>query len=192
MEMLPPAEFSRRAFIGLAMILAAGCACDKPSPPQPGYPPCPSNFSQHYIDTARHFSLCLPASATESNNTGGYPSGTVLFNGFAVPPGTNLEQKRLIIVPGTDPNMQGATPYGHFTADGVTFTRSQELDGSAGHMTTNIIYTWTQGGNTLDFDFSLYAVNPGVYPPSEQPAEYDLAAQVRFTEKIMGTFHRLH
>ena len=77
------------------------------------------------------------------------------------------------------------------TADGVTFTRTKELDGSAGHMTYVIIYTWTHGGKTLHFDFSLFTVNVNVYPPASRPAEFDFAKQVKYSEEIMKTFHRL-
>jgi hypothetical protein len=125
-------------------------------------------------------------------NAGGYPTGTVLFNGFAVPAGTNLVSKRLIIVPGTDPDMQAGTADGHFTAGGVTFSRMQAGDGSAGHLTQFIIYTWTHGGKTLHFDFSLYSEDVNVFPPSSRPAQFNFAKQYKFTEEVMKTFHRLH
>ncbi len=161
--------------------LFAGCALHEQ---------CPSDLSQHYVDHANGFSLCLPAGVTKGN-AGGYPSGSVVLTGFPVPPGTNLEQKRLAIVLGTDPDMQDATPDGHFTADGVTFRRDNAGEGSAGHLTQYIVYTWKHGGKKIHFDFSLYSVNVEVYPPSSRPAQFDLAAQKQSIEDVMKTFHRL-
>jgi hypothetical protein len=177
-----PTGLSRRACVGVIMILVTGCALHQQ---------CPSNLSDHYVDHTNGFSLCLPGSVTKGN-AGGYPSGSVLFTGFPVPQGTNLEEKRLAIVPGTDPDMQDATAGGHFTADGVTFTRSQAGDGSAGHLTQYIIYTWNHGGTPLHFGFSLYSVNVNVYPPSSRPAQFDFAAQLHSTEEVMSTFRRTH
>ncbi len=191
MKASSPAVLCRFASACIATLLAAGCATRPPLPPPPIQAHCPAKFSDHYVDTVHRFSLCLPAGLSKGD-AGAYPSGTVLFTGFAVPAGTNLEAKQLIIVPGTDPDMQGATPDGRLTADGVTFSRVQAGEGSAGHLTQYYIYTWTHGGKTLHFDFSLYSSNVNDYPPASRPAEFDLPAQVKFTREIMKTFRLLH
>ena len=193
MRTFSPAKLSRTVFMSLAVIVAAGCATQKEIPPPPTPSPrprhehCPAKFSYHYIDSAHGFSICLPASVTKGDASA-YPAGSVLFNGFAVPAGTNLVTKKLIIVPGTDPDMQAGTANGTFVADGVTFTRMNAGDGSAGHLTQYIIYTWTHGGKTLHFDFSLFSANVNDFPASTRPAQFDLPAQVKFTEEVMKTF----
>jgi hypothetical protein len=190
MKAFPSAELFRRAALGVAILLLAGCATSNPTPlPADGH--CPANLPYHYVDPTHGFSLCLPGSVSQGN-AGGYPAGTVVFTGFAVPSGTNLEQKRLAIVPGTDPDMQDATLHGHFTADGVTFRRATAGEGSAGHLTQYFIYTWTHGGKKLHFDFSLYSVNVNVYPPNNRPAQFDLPAQIRSMDHIMRTFRRVY
>lgn len=182
MKMSSPLDLFRRAGIAAAMILVSGCCAI--------HPQCPANYSQHYVDTAHHFSLCIPSSATQGN-AGGYPSGSILFQGLPVPAGTNLESKRLIIVPGKDPDMQDITPNGHLTVDGVTFHRATGGEGSAGHLTQYIFYTWKQNGHKLHFEFSLYSSNVQLYPPSSRPAQFNYPAQVQDIENIMRTFRRL-
>jgi hypothetical protein len=199
MRTLPPAKFFHRAVGGFAILGVAGCAVlfaptiptETPAPLAPAHEHCPAKFSFHYVDSTHGFSLCLPAKVTKGDASS-YPSGSVLFNGFAVPKGTNLVTKRLIIVPGTDPDMQAGTADGSFVSDGVTFARMQAGDGSAGHLTQFIIYTWTHGGQTFHFDFSLYSANVNDFPASSRPLEFDLPAQVKFTEEVMKTFRRLH
>jgi hypothetical protein len=196
MKTPPLADLSRNVVIGLALILTAGCATHKETPPPapaPVHKHCPAKFSYHYVDSPHGFSLCLPKHLTKGDASSyGYPAGSALFTGFSVPAGTNLVTKKLIIVSGTDSDIQGATAWGHFSADGVTFTRQKALDGSAGHMTTYISYGWTHGGKVLHFDFQLFASNPAVFPPATRPAEYSLNAQLKYSEEIMSTFHRLH
>jgi len=180
MKTFSPADLFRHAGIAVAMILVSGCAMHEQ---------CPAKYSQHYVDTTHHFSLCLPSSATEGD-AGGYPSGSVLFNGFPVPAGTNLESKRLIIVPGTDPDMQDITADGHLTVDGVNFKRATGGEGSAGHVTQYIFYTWKHNGQKLHFEFSLYSANVLVYPPSTRPAQFNYPAQVQSIQEIMENFHQ--
>jgi hypothetical protein len=182
-------ELSRYGFIGLMMAFGGGCA-SMHQKPQPPVAHCPAKYSFHYVDSAHGYSLCLPAQA-KKGDASGYPTGSVLFNGLPVPAGTNLESKQLIIVSGMDDNMQGSTAFGHLTVDGVTFQRVKASDGSAGHSTLHVIYTWTHNGKTLHFDFAHRAVNVLVFDPPNRPAEYDQAAQVKISEEIMHTFRRL-
>ena len=42
--------------------------------------------------------------------------------------------------------LQGATPVGSLTADGVVFKRVKANEGSAGHSALHVIYTWTKAG----------------------------------------------
>jgi len=193
-DMNPPffATLFRCVSVALIMMLASGCSALPWQKPHHHAAQCPPQFSFHYVNAVRGFSLCLPAGVQQSNASG-YPAGTVIFTGFAVPAGTNLESKKLLIVPGAYSDIiSSATAFGHFTADGVTFKRTKFGDGSAGHMDIHIIYTWTNGSKKLNFDFDLHSVNPGVYDPSNRPAEYNLNAQVKNTEEIMSTFKRLH
>ncbi len=177
--------------LGFALLLTAGCChMHVPATPPPAAKRCPAKFSYHYVDPAHGFSLCLPKHLTKTA-ADGYPAGSVTFTGFSVPAGTNLVTKKLIIVSGTDSNLQAATGWGHLTADGVTFQRMTAGDGSAGHMTTYLSYTWTQPSQTLHFDFQLYAVNPLVYPPATRPTVYDLSAQQAYANEVMHTF-RVH
>jgi hypothetical protein len=183
--------------LGLALILISGCCSMKPKtastpPPPPAvHKRCPAEFPFHYVDSAHGFSLCLPKHLTKTDASS-YPAGSVMFTGFSVPAGTNLQSKKLIIVSGTDSNLQAATGWGHLTADGVTFKRMTAGDGSAGHMTTYLSYTWTEPSQVLHFDFQLYAVNPMVYPPATRPEEYNLGAQRAYANEVMDTFRKLH
>lgn len=141
-----------------------------------------------YADAAHKFHLCVPGGLTRQGPTG-TANGRVVFSGFAVPTGTNLESKTLVIAPGSYVDMQGAAAFGEFTAGGVTFKRARLDDGSAGHSTLHIVYTWKTDGQPVHFDFTHRSVNPGVFDPGKRPAQYDRAAQL--TEEIMGTFARL-
>jgi hypothetical protein len=143
---------------------------------------------QLYTDTAHGFRLCIPSHLTR-NGPAGFSDGRVVFTGFTVPPGTTLKSKSLIIVPGNDADVQGAVPFGHFTAGGVTFQRTKLDDGSAGHTTLHIAYLWTSaGGQRVYFDFTHYLVNPLVFDPGSRPANYNQAEQIKLTEEIMRTF----
>lgn len=144
-----------------------------------------------FIDAARGFRLCVPGQLTRTGPAG-FPDGRVVFAGFAVPPGTNLEAKTLIIVSGSYDELQGATPAGRLAAGGETFQRVEVDEGSAGHSTLHVIYTWKNSGKTVHFDFTHLAVNPLVYDPAQRPATYDRAAQIKLTEEIMRTFARVH
>lgn len=140
-----------------------------------------------YTDVARQFAICVPKGLTKKGPAG-FTDGRVVFSGFTVPPGTNLESKTLVIVAGAYPDVQGATPSGHFAAGGVTFARAKLYDGSAGHMDLHVVYTGKVHGQTVHFDFTHHAVNPGVFDPGNRPAVYDEAAQIKLAEVVMGTF----
>ena len=143
---------------------------------------------QPYPDTAHGFRICIPRHLTRSGPAG-FSDGRVVFSGFVVPPGTTLQSKSLLIVPGSDADVQGAVPFGHFTAGGVTFQRTKLNDGSAGHTTLHITYLWTAaGGQQVYFDFTHYAVNPLVFDPGNRPANYNQSEQIKLTEEIMRTF----
>jgi hypothetical protein len=173
---------SHLALLVLAVALCAGCATDghKPSP-------CPARYSFHYQDAARGFSLCLPTGLQKAD-----ANGTTVFTGFAVPPGTNLQEKKLVVVTGNYDEMQGAKAAGSLTADGVVLKRVQLDEGSAGHSTLHVIYTWKNGAKNVHFDFTHRAVNVGNFDPPNRPAEYDRPAQIQITEEIMRTFKRLN
>jgi hypothetical protein len=175
--------FVRLFAVALLMTLSVGCATNGPS----NSGPCPSKYSLHYQDAARGFSLCLPA-GVQVANTG----GRLTFTGFPVPAGTNLQQKSLVVVSGSYDMLQGATPAGSFTADGVVFKRVRTDEGSAGHSTLHVIYTWQKAGKTLHFDFMHYAVNVGNFDPPNRPPEYEKAAQIKLSEEIMGTFKKMN
>jgi hypothetical protein len=74
------------------------------------------------------FRICLPADVKRA--VADYPKDSTLFTGFAVPAKTNLESKRLTIVPGDYDLLKGAKAFGHFTAGGVTFDRAKFEEGS--------------------------------------------------------------
>jgi hypothetical protein len=86
MSMFSPVKLFRGFSAALAMILAGGCAAPKASP---AHDQCPAKFAYHYTDSTHGFSLCLPASVTKGDASG-FPAGSVPFQGFAVPKGTNL------------------------------------------------------------------------------------------------------
>ena len=183
-----------RPLFGAAILFATGCAAlhHQPSPtPQPApHHGCPAQLPVHYANTALKFSLCLPVHV-KKGDASAYPAGSVLLTGFSVPSGTNLESKQLLVIPAEDPNMQGATAFGHLSVAGVNFQRVQADDGSAGHSTKHIVYTWKQGSKQVHFDFALRAVNPDVFDPAHRPQQYNVAAQVKLTEDIMRTFQKL-
>jgi hypothetical protein len=110
--------------------------------------------------------------------------------GFAVPAKTNLETKRLLIVPREYDLLKNATPFGHFAANGETFDRAKFEEGSAGHLTLHIIYTWKRGNDPVHFDFQHHSVNVNNFDPASRPDEYDRAAQIKISKKIMRTFRR--
>jgi hypothetical protein len=187
----------RHITLASALILMAGCAAPKKTPtPAPAHPAptshCPAKYPQHYADATQRYSICLPANVSKGDASG-LPAGTVVFTGFSVPTGTNLVSKRLIIQPGADDTyiLQNPTTLGSFTADGVTFQRVESTDVGAGQQYLNIIYVWKHNGKQLNFVFSHHAVNPGIIGPP-QPTVYNQAAQLKITEEIMRTFHRLH
>ena len=189
------AKSARHITLASALILMAGCAPTKKTPtPAPPHPSptsqCPPKYPQHYADATQGYSICLPANAHKTS-AAGLPAGSVLFTGFSVPAGTNLTRKDLSVQPGMDDNLQGATPFGHLTAGGVTFQRMKEGDAGAGHRVEHIIYLWTHAGKKLYFDFGLYSVNPQIVGPP-MPAEFNEPAQVKITEEIMKTFRPLH
>ena len=68
----------------------------------------------------------------------------------------------------------------------MTFERRKFDEGSAGRLTLHIIYTWKR--KKLYFDFQLRSVDVNNFDPSNRPAEYNRATQIKFTEQIMSTF----
>lgn len=163
------------SFLAALSIVAAGCATTKPTA-------CPTKYPSHYADTARGFTLCLPngLKKTEANSM-------TTFTGFTVPAGTNLQSKSLIVVSGNYDMLAGARPSGSVTADGVTLKRVLLDDGSAGHSTLHVIYTWQKpNSRPVHFDCTHRAVNPAIVDP--RPAAYDQAAQIKLSEEIMSTF----
>ncbi len=151
---------------------------------------CPPEYSFKYVDRVHGFCLCLPAGVTKQTATG-YPAGTILFTGFVVPPKTNLQSKQLVIVPGEYDLLKTATPFGHFSAKGATLGHARFEEGSAGHLTLHVIYTWKRGKNAVHFDFEHRSVNIYNFDPAQRPAEYDRAAQVKITEQIMSKLQKL-
>jgi len=151
---------------------------------------CPSEYAFAYVDRVHRFRICLPAGVTKEAATG-YPAGSVLFTSFALPPKTNLRSKQLVIVAGEYDLLKSATPFGHFSANGMTFDRAKLEEGSAGNVTLHVIYTWNRGNNALHFDFEHRSVNRANFDPSNRPAEYNRDAQIKPTEQIMITFASL-
>jgi len=76
--------------------------------------------------------------------------------------------------------------FGRFTAGNVTFERAKFEEGSAGHLTLHIIYTWKS--KNLHFDFEHRSANVNNFDPPNRPIEYDRNAQIKITEQIMSTF----
>ena len=148
---------------------------------------CPASLPFAYVDRAHGFHICLPAGLTKQAAEG-YPSGAFVFTGFAVPANTNLKSKRLIIIPDEYDLVKNAAPFGHFVANGLTFERTKFEEGSAGHLTLHVIYTWKHGNSAIHFDFEHRSVNVMNFDSSARPAEYDRAAQIKITEQIMSTF----
>jgi hypothetical protein len=163
--------------IALAFISSAGAAC-------------PPEYPFQYLDRLHGFQICLPAEIKRSvTDDPSYPKGSTLFTGFAVPAKTNLDKKALIIVSGHYDFLKSAKPFGQFTASGITFRRAKFEDGHAGGLDLHIIYT--PAGKNLHFDFDLSSVNVLNFDPPNRPAEYNHAAQIKFTEQIMSTFSML-
>ena len=162
---------------GLVVVFGTGCAAEPPTPA-----PCPAQYSFHYTDTARGISLCLPPGLKKST-----ADGLTTFTGFSVPAGTNLQAKTLIIATGEYDGLTGATPSGSLKVGGIVLQRAQLEDGSAGHVTLHVIYTWQTKGQPVHFDFTHRAVNVMNYDPPNRPKEYDRAAQIKMTEEIMRT-----
>ena len=148
---------------------------------------CPANYPFHYVDKGHQFSICLPPNLKMST-----PGGSTTFTGFPVPKGTNLMAKSLTIATGNYDYLTGAKPAGSLTVDNVVFQRAELQDGSAGHLTLHVIYTWKTQGQSLHFDFAHAAVNLAVYDPADRPQEYNRDAQIKITEEIMQTFRRMY
>ena len=176
--------------LGMALVLLGACSTPlKKAVAAPHV--CPPKYPAPYLNTALGFGICLPAKL-HSGNASGHPAGSVVFDGFAVPSGTNLRSKSLVIEPAASEFAQGAEAFGHLTADGVSFQRLKASDAGAGHRALHIIYTVKISGKRLTFDFIHNSVNVGNFDPANRPAEFNEAAQVRITEEIMATFHRAH
>jgi hypothetical protein len=151
---------------------------------------CPLSLPFVYMDQAHRFRVCLPAGLTQETAQN-YLVGSVQFTGFALPPKTNLRSKQLLIVSGQYDLLKSAAPFSHFSANGITFERAKFEEGSAGHLTLHVIYTWKRGTNAVHFDFEHRSVNIYNFDPSQRPAEYDRAGQIKITEQIMRTFQKL-
>jgi len=151
---------------------------------------CPPSLPFAYVDQAHGFRICLPAGLTQETAQN-YVAGSVQFTGFALPPKTNLRSKPLLIIPGQYDVLKSATPFGAFSANGITFERARFEEGSAGHLTLHVIYTWKRAANAVHFDFEHRSVNIYNFDPPQRPAEYDRATQIKITEQIMSTFRKL-
>ena len=165
------------------LIVTAGCAHDLNKQPK-ALPHCPPQYSFAYADPAHGFRICLPAGVKGA--VADYPKNSTVFIGFAVLVRTNLKDKRLIIVPGDYDLLKSAESFGRFTAGNVTFERAKLEEGSAGHLTLHIVYTWKS--KNLHFDFELRSVNVNNFDPFNRPAEYNRDTQIKLTEQIMSTF----
>jgi hypothetical protein len=97
----------------------------------------------------------------------------------------------LLIVSGDYDLLKAATPFGHFKANSIAFERAKFDEGSAGHLTLHIIYSWKHGKSAMHFDFEHRSVNIYNFDPPQRPAEYDRAVQIKITEQIMSTFRKL-
>jgi hypothetical protein len=151
---------------------------------------CPPEFPFQYLDRSHGFQICLPAEIKRGvTDDSIYPKGATLLTGFALPAKTNLDRKDLIIVFGDYDVLKSAEPFGQFTANGVTFKRAKFEDGHAGGLDLHVIYT--PMGKNLHFDFDFSSVDVDNFDPPNRPAEYDHAAQIKFTEQIMSTFSML-
>ncbi len=168
------------------LTMAAGCA-HGPNKQSKALPDCPPQYSFAYADPAHGFRICLPAEGKGA--VADYPKDSTMFIGFAVPAKTNLKDKRLIIVAGDYELLKSAEGFGHFTAGNVTFERTKFEEGSAGHLTLHIIYTWKT--KNLHFDFQNRSVNVNNFDPPNRPAEYNRNAQIKLTEQIMSTFRTI-
>ncbi|HEV7404704.1 MAG TPA: hypothetical protein VGO11_17315 [Chthoniobacteraceae bacterium] len=179
-------------WLPIALTLFAGCAA--PAPENPTLRPCGatnsagSGNSFHYQDPARGFSLCLPAGLKKTAGTG--PDQPVTFSGLAVPKGTNLETKTLVIASGKNDLVTGASAATSFKGGGLNFQRFIVEDGSAGHSTMHVIYAGHERGKDFYLDFTHRAVNVLNFDPPNRPKEYNRAAQIKLTEEIMSTFRK--
>jgi hypothetical protein len=102
-----------------------------------------------------------------------------------------LESKQLLIVAGDYVLLPNWTPFGKLSANGVMFTRATFEEGSAGHSDLHVVYTWKHRKNAVYFDFMFHSVNIANFNPDIRPVEYDRAAQIKLTERMMRTFKPL-
>ena len=148
---------------------------------------CPPDYPFAYVDRVHRFSVCLPAGVIKEETTG-YPAGSVLFSGFPLQPKTNLRSKQLLIVSGEYDLLNSAAPFGHFAGNGLSFERAQFEEGSAGHLTAHLIYTWKDGNTEVHFDFEDRSVNIYNFDPGQRPTEYNRQHEIKISEQIMSTF----
>lgn len=127
----------------------------------------------------------MPArvTATHLKKTGSGEAERVLFTGFAVPPGTNLEAKELTVYLDRYPGDLGSTSLGSFEFHKVKYICTQKYERSPDHITMHVIYSG--GGPTFDFTYRT-SVRHG-----RHSAKYDEAAQIRRTKIIMRTYREL-
>ncbi len=129
--------------------------------------------------------VCVPGrvTATRLKRTGSGKGERVLFAGFAVPPGTNLESKELTVYQSRYPGDLGSISLGTYVAHKVKYLCTKKYERSAGYVTMHVIYS----GEGPTFDFAHRAsVAHGRYR-----AKYDEAAQIRLTRIIMHTYREL-
>ncbi len=159
----------------LPFLLVLGCASSTHYPPRHMY---------QYWGGDGEYSLLFPAGVQKSAAA----DGRVVFTGFKVPAGTNLEEKQVIVAPGKYALLRGAKAEGGISANAVYLKRAIVEEGSAGHSTLHIIYTWTNKGKSVHFDCTLRSVNVGNFDPANRPREYDRAAAMKWSESIAGSF----
>ncbi len=128
--------------------------------------------------------VCLPerVTATRPAKTRSGEGERVLFTGFAVPPGTNLESKELTVYQERYPGDLGSISLGTFVAHQVQYVCAKKYERSAGYVTMHVIYSGQ--GPTFDFAHRASVSHP-------HRAKYDEAKQIRLSRVIMRTYREL-
>ena len=138
-----------------------------------------------YLFARLRVAVCVPGRVipTPLKKTRSGEGERVLFTGFAVPPGTNLEAKTLTVHLDRYPGDLGSTSLGSFVFHKVKYLCTEKYERDAGHVTMHVIYS----GEGPTFDFAHRATTQH----GRRLAKYDEAAQVRLTRIIMGTYRKL-
>ncbi len=133
--------------------------------------------------------VCVPlrVSATKLKGTSQIEGERVQFTGFAVPPGTNLESKELIVYLDRYPADLGSVSLGSFVFHNVKYTCTKKYERDADHVTMHVIYS----GQGPTFDFVHRAVDLHTHHRGHRLAKYDEDAQIRLTRIIMRTYREL-